>query len=271
MKIEFENFSESVLLKELYTASQGMMPQQMRLEVIANNMANSQTPGFKREAVFERDLIEARGNLKNVPGDTEEDDVPVGSYIDFSNGNMYQTDNPLDIAIDEKGFFSVQDEAGNVFFTRSGHYKLSLDGYIVDMEGNYLLGSGGPIALDAEFFSDPNNMKSNEKLGITIHENGEIFVNDHLVGTVSLTDIKNPESMRKVTGKNFIPTDRTHFMELSPDDVRLRQGWLEGSNVNIISEMVSMIELQRMFEAGQRVIRTNEESLSRSIQIGRFM
>ncbi len=247
------------------------MPQQMRLEVIANNMANSQTPGFKREAVFERDLIEARANLKNVPGDNEEEDVPVGSYIDFSNGDMYQTDNPLDIAIDEKGFFSVQDEAGNVFFTRSGHFKLSTDGYIVDMEGNYLMGSGGPIALDAEFFSDPNILGSNEKLGITIRENGEIFVNEHSVGTISLTAIQNPESMRKVTSKNFIPTERTHFMELSPDDVRLRQGWLEGSNVNIISEMVSMIELQRMFEAGQRVIRTNEESLSRSIQLGRFM
>ena len=107
------------MLKELFTASLGMMNSQTRLEVSANNLANASTTGFKRAEVFERNLLDARANLYNVKGDIEQNDPPIGSYYDFSNGAMEQTSNPLDIAIEGKGFFVVQDLEGKEFLTRS--------------------------------------------------------------------------------------------------------------------------------------------------------
>jgi len=92
------------MIKELYTAAMGMIPQQTRLEVIANNMANANTTGFKRDSVFERNLIDAKANLWNTPGDAEDDDPPIGKYTDFSSGSMQQTYNPLDIALNGDGF-----------------------------------------------------------------------------------------------------------------------------------------------------------------------
>ena len=86
------------MLKELYTAAMGMLPQQTRLEVLSNNIANAGTAGFKRESVFERNLIDSKANLYNVAGDAEEDDAPVGSAIDFRPGSFRQTENPFDIA-----------------------------------------------------------------------------------------------------------------------------------------------------------------------------
>jgi flagellar hook-basal body protein len=139
------------MLKELYMAAMGMLPQQTRLEVITNNMANANTPGFKRESVFERNLIDARAIFNNVPGEAEQDDPPVGSYTDFSAGNFQQTDNPLDLVVENpKGFFLVQDEAGNQYLTKGGHFKIGSDGTIATMDGKILMGTDGPINVSKE-------------------------------------------------------------------------------------------------------------------------
>lgn len=258
------------MLKELYTAAMGMMPQQTRLEVAANNMANANATGFKRQAVFERNLIDARANFYNVEGDTEQNDPPIGSYTDFDKGSLQKTDNPLDLAIENNGFFVVQDEEGKQFLTKNGSFKLSEDGSIKSMDGKLLLGQNGPINVFNEFFDTAQNKSSSKSLDIKITPNGEIFANKFSVGTLLIAEPEDAQTLQRVSGSDFVQTNITNSKFLDPENINVKQGYLESSNVDIVSEMVQMIELQRMFEAGSKVIHTNEGTLTNSIRMGRY-
>ncbi|MBM2813709.1 MAG: flagellar basal body rod protein [Ignavibacteria bacterium] len=258
------------MLKEFFTAALGMLPQQTRLEVIANNMANANTAGFKRESVFERNLIDARANFYNVKGDVESDDPPIGSYIDFENGAFQQTDNPLDLAIDGKGFFVLQDEQGSEYYTRSGHFRLSTDGTVTAMDGKMLMTDEGPLSIQKDLFKDPEITKDSKSQSIKIAENGEVFLDNTHIGTVLVANIEDMKSLDRISNQNFIPTEGTDVSYMPAEEIRMKQGWLEGSNVDIIREMVSMIELQRVFEAGSKVIHTNDSTLDSSIKLGRY-
>ena len=258
------------MLKELYTAAMGMQPQQTKLEVTANNLANANTDGFKREGVFQSTLIEAGQNLYNVPGQAEREDAPLGSYTDFTAGAFRQTGNPLDIAIENEGFFQLQDEAGNTYYTRNGHFQLSEEGYISAMDGSRLMGDGGAIAVQTEFLNDPLITKDGKALNLNIRENGEVFINEQFIGAIKVYNVDNPNTLSKSSKQNFIADESTLISEISPDEINLRQGWAEGSNVNIVSEMVEMIKLQRYFEAGSKVIKTNEATIEKSLSLGRF-
>jgi flagellar basal-body rod protein FlgF len=259
------------MLKELYTAALGMMPQQTRLEVIANNMANAGTNGFKRESVFERNLIDARANFYNVPGDVEQDDPPTGSYIDFDQGGFRQTDNPLDLAIDGKNnFFMMQDEEQNIFLSKDGHFTIGTDGTIQAMDGKFLMGAAGPINIYREFDLDPQSIRDTRSLDITFRNREKYLLMRYPWERYKLLRSKNLESLQKVSASDFIVTKDTFLNYINPDQISVKQGWLEESNVNIVNEMVTMIELNRAFEAGSKVIITNNETLDRSIALGRF-
>ncbi|MCX6155583.1 MAG: flagellar hook-basal body protein [Candidatus Kapabacteria bacterium] len=257
------------MLKELYTAALGMQTQQTRLEVISNNMANASSSGFKRASVFERNLIDARANFYNVPGQAEQNDPPSGSYYDFSNGAYDETGSQLDVAIDGKGFFVLQDEAGANYLTRSGHFKLSTDGTIEAMDGKMLMGESGPIRVAKEIL-ESDGTSSPSSLNMKIDEHGDVAVNGSHVGTLKIASIANPNSLEQISNQNFIATDQTEMNFLPQEQISLRQGWIENSNVNIINEMVSMIELQRMYEAGSKVIQTNDSTLDYSIKLGKY-
>jgi flagellar basal-body rod protein FlgG len=258
------------MLKEIYEAGLGMLNQQTRLEVTANNIANANTTGFKRAAVFERNLIDARANFYNVPGNTEQNDSPVGSYYDFSNGSFEKTANPLDLAIEGNGYFVVQDNQGKEFLTRAGNFRLSDDGTIVTMDGKKLMGTEGELNVSKEFFSKYQITNDNRELGIRIAESGEVFVNDYEVGKVRVENVVDEKTLQRISNQDFIATEGTELNSTSGEDFKIRQGWVENSNVNIVNEMVQMIELQRMFEAGSKVIQTNDNTLDKSIALGRY-
>ena len=258
------------MLKEFFTAALGMQNQQTRLEVTANNMANASTAGFKRASVFERNMIDARANFYNVKGDVEQNDPPVGSYYDFTDGAFQQTNNPLDIAIEGKGFFVVQNELGQDYLTRAGNFKLSTNGEILTMDGKKLMGESGAIKLDEEIMAESQITKDNSLTNLRIAETGEVFVNDYEVGKLVIADVKNYESLQRVSNQDFLVTETTDISFQNSDEIKIRQGWLEDSNVNIINEMIEMIELQRMFEAGSKVIQTNDGTLDKAIGLGRY-
>lgn len=260
------------MLKELYTAAMGMLPQQTRLEVIANNMANASASGFKRGSVFERNLIDARANFYNVQGDAEQNDPPVGMYIDFAQGSFQKTDNPLDIAIDsDNGFFLVQDEELNKTLTRAGNFKLSENGYIVTPDGKKLLGNDLlPIKVTDDYQNNRLTSQNADAINLTINNNGEILVNEKLAGNIQIVDVKNLDSLQQISSNDFVIRTDTELDYRTPENTSVKQGWLEGSNVNIVSEMVQMIELQRLFELGSKVIQTNDGTLDQSIKIGRY-
>jgi flagellar basal-body rod protein FlgG len=240
------------------------------MEVIANNMANASTAGFKRSEVFERNLIDAKTNFFNVPGDAEQDDPPIGSYTDFAMGALSKTDNPLDIAIDGKnGFFIVQDEDGNQFYTRAGKFQLSTDGTITARDGKKLMGEEGTLNVYKEFRLDSGDAGSANAVNIKITDNGEIFANESQIGTIKIANVTNPETLQNISNADFIATQDTDVQFTKPEGNTLKQGWLEESNVNIIKEMVQMIELQRLYETGSKVMRANDETLDYSLGIGR--
>jgi flagellar basal-body rod protein FlgF len=259
------------LLKELYTAALGMLPQQTRLEVIANNMANANTTGFKRSGVFERNLIDARSNFYNVPGDAEQNDPPVGSYTDFSSGSLQKTDNPLDMALENPdNFFVVQDADGGQVYTKGGNFTLDEDGTIIGEDGKKLMGANGPINVGNEVNMSGAISGDQKKPDIRISQQGEISINSQEIGSVLVAKIDNPQTLENISNSDFIATQDTNVDILPQEEVKIKQGYLENSNVNIIKEMIDMIELQRMFETGSRVITTNDSTLDSSLQIGRF-
>ena len=258
------------MLKELYTAALGMVPQQTRLEVLSNNIANANTVGFKRESAFERSLISAQANLNNVKGDVESEDTPTDTYTDFGQGAAERTGNHFDFAIDnKKGYFTLEDSEGKQYFSRAGHFTLGQDGKIETADGLALTGDNGPIYVNQQKFL-PGQMDDTKAILLRVEETGEVFANEQTVGRIQLTDIENPQTLVRETGAHFSATDNTVMNPVPIEEASIRQGYVENSNVNIIKEMVEMIELQRMFEMGQKVITTNDGTLDRSIEIGRF-
>ncbi len=240
----------------------------MKLEVTANNIANANTPGFKREGVFERSLIEARGNLLNVQGSPEEEDLPMGRYYDFSQGSFEKTDNPFDAVINSEGFFLLRDNEGKESLTRAGHFTLSSDGYLVTPDGKQVIGSEGPLQLrDGTENTDEPHQNHFE---LRIRETGEVFVNEREVGKMMVVTVDEPQALERSSATQFQLKDDDVYTPLADEKLNIRQGYVESSNVNIISEMVNMIQLQRSFELGQRVITTNDNTIDRSLEVGRF-
>jgi flagellar basal-body rod protein FlgF len=258
------------MLREVYIAAQSMLNQQTRLEVTANNMANANSTGFKRGGIFERNLNKIEDNMNNVPGDVEQKDAPIGQYTDFSNGPYRHTGNPLDLAIDGEGYFTVMEPGGKEFLTRAGNFQLSQGGELITMDGKKLIGADGPVTITDKAFDNPFITGDKKSLNILITERGEIFANDTEVGKISMEKVDNPETLKRLNAGIFEKTEQTESEPVEPREVKVKQGWLEESNVKIVNEMVEMIELQRHFELGQKIVQVNDGTLENSIRMGRY-
>jgi flagellar basal-body rod protein FlgG len=258
------------MLKEFFTAALGMLNQQTRLEVTANNMANANTAGFKRQGVFERNLIDARANFYNVKGDAEQNDPPIGSYTVFEAGNYQQTDNPLDLAIQGEGFFVLKDLEGKDYLTRAGNFTINTEGEIIAKDGKKLQGYGGDLVIPKEFLVSKEGTTDFKSVEIKITENGHVFANNKDIGTIIIAKPQDNNTIQRISNQHFIAKWMADVEPVDPDKVVIKQGWIEGSNVNVVKEMVELIELQRMFEAGSKVIATNDSTLDKSIALGRY-
>lgn len=260
------------MIKELHTAALGMMNTQTRLEVTANNIANASTNGYKRASVFERNLIDAKASLFNVSNEIEQNDSPIGSYLDWSAGAYNQTGNPLDVAIEGAGFFVCRNADGEKTLTRSGSFKLNSDGFLVTVDGKYVMGVDEDAILIPDYATINDEINQNDKkaVEIVISKTGEVFANDVTVGKLLVVDCDDYSKMTRISNQDFTPNYDVGIHPISEDMITVKQSWLESSNVNIIDEMVTMIELQRAFETGSKVIQTNDNTLERSIGTARY-
>ncbi len=259
------------MVKEIYTAALGMMPQMTRLEVIANNMANSATTGFKREDTFQRSLIDAVQNMHHNKGSVSQDDIVNSRHGDFSMGATQSTGNALDVAIDGTGFFMVRDKSGGEFLTRAGNFTVDDQGYLATPDGKQVMADNGPLLVRTAFEQSRTAVKEDEQpVGIRIEKNGEVFVNEFFLGQITIMDVENPQSLKRVSGTMFETTDATDMRRLNDDQVSVKQGFIEKSNVNIVSEMLNMIMIQKNFEMGQKVITTNDDTIAKSIELSRI-
>jgi len=238
----------------LYISAEGAKVQAQRLEAIANNMANVETPGFKRDIpTFQARFAEAIQQGVRSPGDGGIDDVGggvkmIGVETDFSANTLRDTSLPTDFAINGDGFFQVQSPEGQNFLTRAGNFLLNQQGKLITQAGNFsvLDDSGSEIVLDTELPWDVNPG------GIIRQQGNSVAIGLEQVG--SLGDLV------KVGNNMFRSLAPTTPVESNLRDIR--QGYLEQSGVNPTREMMAMIETSRAFEANTKLIQHQDGMLS---------
>ena len=256
------------MMRALWTASSGMAAQQFNLDTISNNLANVNTTGFKKNRVEFSDLLYEtlqRGAPKDVDGKPV--NIQVGHGVKFSAtskiytvGNINQTTDPLDIAIDGDGFFKVLDGTGGSAYTRDGGLKLSINGDIANLvtSGGYLLqGSDGTIELPAA------------ATDINISNNGTISYKDATgttieAGKLGIYRFANPPGLENV-GENLVKETPVSGVATDTQNDgsggKILQGYLEMSNVQVVEEMVKLIQAQRAYEVNSKSIQTADEML----------
>jgi len=234
------------MLEGLRTAAAGMLPRTTKQEIIANNIANVNTTGFKRDRVVFRRTLAAE-----LAAAAEEGNQVVAEDVltDFSQGPLEKTDRPLDVALDGPGFFVVQTQAGERY-TRAGNFRLAPDGTLVTPDGNPVLGERGPIVLQDD--------------RVEIHSDGDIYQAGELVGRLRIVAFDDLSSLRKEGHGLFVLTDPS-VRPREAEGSTVRQGYLEGSNVNPLEEMVEMMVLLRNFEAEQKAIQVQDQTLARAV------
>jgi flagellar basal-body rod protein FlgG len=236
----------------MYSSLFGALTQQHRLDVIANNLANADTTGFKKDALAFRNTFRMYAHDMTNPNPSIENEIPwpkseqlsmtrIGRHhVDHTQGALRRTENPLDLALNGQGFFKVQTNEGT-FYTRNGQFQVNAQGRISSPSGALLLGTGGPITVDPDAL-------------IQVDDNGAMYADGELVGEIQVVAFADHEILEKV-GSNLYrirPEARTAAAELPAEGTMVEQGTLEASNVEVVREMVDMIETLRIFEACQK-------------------
>lgn len=254
--------------KGIYTAVSGAMAQSAKLDTIANNLANVNTPGFKRDSQLFREYLASYEKepptitVPRVPasiesfydmqgGDKGYVDLD-GTSTDFSQGSIKSTGNNLDVAIEGEGFFEVATPDG-IRFTRNGSFTINSDGVLVSKQGYPVLRSGAP-GQDANGRQIQLNGSH-----VAISSAGEIFEGEQNIGKLSVVNFGNRDSLQKV-GSSMYTIRENQTPEMSnTDKVSIHQGFLEASNVNVIREMTDMIGTTRVFESTQKAIQAYDQ------------
>jgi flagellar basal-body rod protein FlgG len=260
------------MLISLKSAASGMEAQQLNLNAIANNLANVNTNGFKRSKVEFQDLLYQRPRQAGAEagGGTQ---VPTGIEVGngsrvvstskiFTQGQLNQTGERLDLAINGEGFFEIQRPDGTSAFTRDGGFKVASDGRVTTSDGLPVLSGMQTIPLNT--------------LGVSVAPNGEVTV-ETADGfnrfRLQLTRFNNPSGLRSLGGNLFQETPASGNPNTgSPAEAgygSIVQGFLETSNVNVAEEMVNMIMAQRAYEVNSKAIQTSDQMLEQINQLKR--
>ena len=252
--------------RALYTAATGMYVQQQNLDNISNNLANASTTGFKRVRLEFQDLLYQTHRSAGAAANAT-NTLPVGLQIGlgarvisserlFLQGDFHRTENPLDMVIEGSGFFQVRQANGDLAYTRAGSFHLNAQGQVVTATGETL---------------EPAVTIPREATGITIGTDGTVSItlagqaNAQTVGQVQLATFANAAGMESMGRNLFKETAASGQAVLSAPDTagvgRVNQGYLEGSNVNVVEELVNMISAQRVYETNSKVITAADRML----------
>ncbi len=248
---------------DIYMAASAAMAYEKRLEVVANNLANVNTAGFKRDAVsFQAYLLSEAGAAVPVdlpypnPGEAASFWIDYRSRTDFSPGPVKQTGGVMDLAVDGKGFFSVQAPDG-VVYTRRGNFGLNAEGVLVTQEGWPVLGEGGEIRVGGAG-------TGRSPLEFIVGEDGAMRANGADLGRLRIVDFAEEQNLVK-TGEGYFKPATEETAEQPLENARIAQGFLEMANVETVQMMVEMIEILRGYESYQRVMRSIDETNAKSI------
>jgi flagellar basal-body rod protein FlgF len=239
----------------LYIAASGMLAAEIRQDVIANRLANATNPGFKGEVMVQQAFTDLL--LSNTQTGQPIGPLSMGTQVteirpSLENKGFRWTQNALDMAIGGTGWFSVQTATGTVY-TRNGAFTTDSNGFLVTAQGDKVLGTDGK----------PINLSGGGR--ITIGRNGDVAVGGKKVGTIAVVPL-DPATVQK-QGENYV----TGTVDRTAKVGNVAQGALESANVNAVTEMVSLIENMRNFEADQKAIRALDDTLDKAVnQIGRI-
>jgi len=227
---------------------QAMTGQVERNNLVANNLANVNTTGFKKDIIFFDTLNEKLGS-----------GLRPSQTTDHSQGTLVETQNPLDLALDGKGFFTVETDDG-LRYTRQGSFKMDAEGVLRNSAGYALLGQGGRIIITG---------KKQNPSEISVSKDGELFVDGELMDKLLISDFETEDVLKKTGTNLFRAPDDAVLLE--PSSTMVHQGFLESSNVNPADEMVELIEVERQFESMQRIVRTLDDVFkAAATQVGQY-
>ncbi len=260
-----------------YNTTGGMVTQFNRLDLISNNLANLNTTGFKRDDVVVGDylrLYETHKEQLPIEDHTRKaakflnrtlDRVPIISeeYTDRSVGNLTQTDNPLDFALQrENAFFAIQTPDG-IRYTRDGSFNINSDGQIVNKDGHLVLSRNGLDSGEGLVVSAGLHLEADKNGNIYVRNlNNDAIAEQINLGALAIVGFENPRYLKKV-GKNLYeyPKERENEREIVYNDV-LTQGFVEKSNVNAVREMTALIETNRLVDMYSKVMRSHMDDLN---------
>lgn len=283
------------MVRGIFTAASGMLAQEHRLDAIANNIANVETSGYKRDTsvhkAFPELLIRRMSDdgVRQFPLRSE----PLGSYdiapvvgklgtgveqnevfTVFEQGEFQQTGNPLDLALEGQGFFAVQTPLGERY-TRNGEFMIGPEGLLVTKQGYPVLGENGPIEIkmnnfqidkEGRIYANPRYLDDPNRL-VSVEENE--WEERVLVDQLQLVRVREPRYLQKQGDSLYRTTWESGEAEIAQGEERptILQRFLEGSNVNPVKEMVEMIEVNRAYEANQKVVQTQDQSTGQLLNL----
>jgi flagellar basal-body rod protein FlgG len=253
------------MIRALYSAASGMTAQQMNVDNIAHNLANANTTGFKTRRAQFQDLM-YQSVVQPGAASGQQTVVPTGlqlglgtrassNEIIFTQGNFSQTDNPLDMVIQGRGFFQVRRPSGELAYTRCGSFHL-------DRDGNFVTGDGSPLEPQITIPSDAQQ--------ITIAQDGTVSYTQpnqasaQQAGQIQLANFPNPAGLNNLGGNLYAPTDASGDPTVGAPGGQeglgtVMQGYVEQSNVSVVEEFINLIVAQRGYEANSKVVQAADQ------------
>ncbi len=266
------------MMRSLWTAASGMISQQTNVDTISNNLANINTTGYKKEAAEFKSLlyqtIQEQSNDNN--GDPKPYGIQVGLGVrnsaitsQYTQGTLNETGNDFDLALEGNGFFMVQTQDGETAYTRNGSFRLTIGPggvTLANSDGNPVLSTDlQPIVIEDQYTATD----------ITINDQGELCYPDETgadvpIGiTIGVAQFNNPAGLEKGSNSLLRETEASGTARLEANDMaltrsRIRQGYLESSNVQAVDEMVNLIVAQRAYEMSSKIITASDEMLQQA-------
>lgn len=247
------------MIDALYISSSGLRSQQEQIDVISNNVANMQTPGFKRGRVNFAEVA-----AMAVPGQSTPSAAVahgggsrvLSTSLEFGAGALQPTRSPLDLAIDGLGFFELEDASGNRFYTRAGQFRLDEQGYMAAVNG-MRLSAGVQIPSDASDL----RVSTHGEVSAVLPDSGERVV----LGSIDLVSFVSMEGLESLGDNIFraTPAAGVPMSAIAGEDGigKLQQGYLEMANVDMIDEMTGLVLAQRAYQLNARVLQASDQIL----------
>lgn len=247
------------MIDALYTATAGLKSQQAQIDTLSNNISNMQTPGFKSRRVSFGDVavispaqVQAGLNPEHAGAGSE----VLSTSAVFSQGQMLQTNRVWDIGVQGEGFLEVVDGSGNHLYTRDGQLHVDTEGYLATAAGNRL-------AQDIQIPPDATNIQINQGGQISATVGGAAVTT--VLGTLELNTFPSAEGLQSVGGNNYAPTQASGDPSVGKPNENgvgmIMQGSLEGSNVDMVSEMATLVIAQRAYQLNARVLQASDQIL----------